>query len=54
MLAVISAGMSAGGFHGLVKLTQAGQVSVEEFEQSLQDFDVGKLSSDVEARPYRV
>ncbi|MCJ1400652.1 hypothetical protein MMC11_003860 [Xylographa trunciseda] len=47
MPAILPAGMSAAGFQPLVELIQAEQVSVEEFEQSLHEFDVGKLSSNV-------
>ena len=54
MPAIPSDGMSATGYPGLVELTQPEQVSVEEFEQSLQDFDVGTLSSAVEARQHCV
>ncbi|MCJ1378742.1 hypothetical protein MMC17_001841 [Xylographa soralifera] len=52
MPAILSAGMSAAGFQGVVELIQSEQVSAEEFEQSLQDFAVGKLPSEVEAQQH--
>ncbi|MCJ1393038.1 hypothetical protein MMC18_005910 [Xylographa bjoerkii] len=46
MPAILLTGMKTAGLQWLVKLIQAEQVSVDEFEQSLQEFDVGKLPSD--------